>query len=357
MIDREVAIKTIRLSLSAEELALYEARFEQEIKTVGKLNNPHIVTIYDVGRTEQFAYMAMELIDGCELKACQAPGRPMDPATAVDIAAQVADGLAFAHSRGIVHRDVKPSNIMLSAERTGTLAKIMDFGIARAPTSTVKTAAGMVLGSPRYMSPEQVIGKNVGPHSDVFSLGAVLYEMLTGIAPFDADSVSSIMYQTVHVREEVPSRVRPGIPPYLDAIVGKALAKSPEGRYATMKDFWRTLRDVAKTLPEPQALVLPERAPEGPAQEAEAQWMITLPPAETAGSQSLAVAPGLDSIAGTMRLAELTGNAEVTAFFQRHDMTAAVHAPDPAKAFPVGSAALLGVLALTALVLAVALLW
>ena len=169
MIDREVAIKTIKLSLSEEELALYEARFAQEIKTVGKLNHPHIVTIYDVGRTEQFAYMAMEFIEGRELRDYLVPGQPLDVSIAVDLVAQVADGLAFAHAREIVHRDVKPSNVMVAETEDGLVAKITDFGIARVPASAVKTMTGMIVGSPRYMSPEQVIGKNVGPRSDIFS--------------------------------------------------------------------------------------------------------------------------------------------------------------------------------------------
>ena len=132
VIDRVVAIKTIRLSLSDEELAFYEARFSQEIKTVGKLNHPHIVTIYDVGRTDQFAYMAMEFVEGPELKMLMTAGKPLHAPTAIDLIAQTADGLAFAHAREIIHRDVKPSNIMVVMDEDRMVAKVTDFGIARA---------------------------------------------------------------------------------------------------------------------------------------------------------------------------------------------------------------------------------
>jgi len=426
MIDREVAIKTIRLTLSEEELALYEARFAQEVKTVGKLNHAHIVTIYDVGRTDQFAYMAMEYIEGHELKAYLKAGVPTDPATAVDLVAQVADGLAFAHAKDIIHRDVKPSNVMVAVDDGRMVAKVMDFGIARAPSSTVRTMTGMILGSPRYMSPEQVIGRNVGPHSDVFSLGVVLYEMLAGEAPFDAEAVSSIMYQTVHVKEQPPSTKNPDIPPPLDLIVAKALAKDPAERYGSMREFLKALREAARTLPEPRVLdvvttpglatgAFPAAAgaaamislPPTPAATPQAAPAATIPPAAPAATippvapattippappapaatipppgapaatiPPVAAAPlatAFDSMAGTMRLAELTGNAgEVTAFFRTTprltpppakpvDAPApkltlgalAGHAKPPApEPFPVLPAVLLGALAAVALGLA-----
>ena len=257
VIDREVAIKTIRLALSAEELAQYEARFAQEIKTVGKLTHPHIVPIYDVGRTEHFAYMALEFIDGRDLKAYMAGGKPLDVAATLDLVAQVADGLAFAHSRDIVHRDVKPSNVMVARTEDAMVAKIMDFGIARGPASMLKTQTGLILGSPRYMSPEHVTGKNIGPHSDIFSLGVLLYEMLTGLPPFDAESVTSIMYQTVNVPEQAPSTRNRAVAAELDALVARALAKKPEERFATMREFHRALREMLKALPAPGLLPLP----------------------------------------------------------------------------------------------------
>ena len=202
IIDRTVAIKTINLNLSRQELEEYEQRFQQEIKAAGRLNHPNIVTIYDVGKTESVAYMAMEFLEGQELKDMIASGQLPPADSVVDIIAQVADGLWFAHQQDIVHRDVKPSNIMVLK---GGIAKITDFGIARLPNSAVKTMTGLILGSPRYMSPEQVIGKAIDARSDIFSLGVVLYEALTGIAPFDGDNVNAIMYATVNTTPPPPS--------------------------------------------------------------------------------------------------------------------------------------------------------
>lgn len=248
VIERVVAIKTVNFQINQSDIAEYEARFAQEIKAAGKLNHPNIVTIFDVGKTDRFAYMAMEFIEGEELKALVAPDKPLPIAIATSIAAQVADGLAFAHSREIIHRDVKPSNIMVSeAEgQDGLVAKIMDFGIARMPASKVKTLTGMILGSPRYMSPEQVIGTEVTAATDVFALGVVLYEMLTGNSPFDGPNISAIMYATVNTVPPPPSAHNPLVPENLDTLVLQALAKEPAARFASMRDFARALHDAVK---------------------------------------------------------------------------------------------------------------
>jgi eukaryotic-like serine/threonine-protein kinase len=245
IIDRTVAIKTINLNLSRQELEEYEARFQQEIKAAGRLNHPNIVTIYDVGKTDQVAYMAMEFLEGAELKDMIASGQIPPPDQVVDIITQVADGLWFAHQQDIVHRDVKPSNIMVMK---GGIAKITDFGIARLPNSAVKTMTGLILGSPRYMSPEQVIGKTIDARSDIFSLGVVLYEALTGIAPFDGDNVNAIMYATVNTTPPPPSSHNRSVPPMLDLIVAKAMAKLLEDRYQTVKEFAEDMREVRRQM-------------------------------------------------------------------------------------------------------------
>jgi eukaryotic-like serine/threonine-protein kinase len=245
MIDRTVAIKTIKLDLSAQEIAEYEARFQQEIKATGKLTHPNIVTIFDVGRTAKVAYMAMEFLEGQELKDVISSGKLLPVENTVDIMAQVADGLAFAHEQGVVHRDIKPSNIMVLHNG---LAKITDFGIARLPNSAVKTMTGMILGSPRYMSPEQVVGSQLDYRTDLFSLGVVLYEALTGIAPFDGENVNAIMFATVNKNPPAPSGGNRNISPMLDLIVAKALAKPVEDRYQSAREFAADLREVWRNI-------------------------------------------------------------------------------------------------------------
>ncbi len=246
MIDRTVAIKTVNLNLTRDEIEEFEARFRQEIKAAGRLNHPNIVTIYDVGRNENMAYMAMEYLDGKELKDILADGQEVPPvASTVDWIAQIAMGLEFAHENDIVHRDVKPSNIMIVR---GGLAKITDFGIARMPTSAVKTMTGLILGSPRYMSPEQVIGKNLDYRTDIFSLGVVLHEALTGTPPFDGDNVNAIMYATVNSQPPAPSLTNRQVPAMLDLIINKALAKTVDERYQSMREFANDLNDVKRLL-------------------------------------------------------------------------------------------------------------
>src|SRR5258706_649263 len=190
--------------------------------------------------------MGMEFLEGVELKDMIATGEIPPADQVVDIIAQVADGLHFAHQQDIVHRDVKPSNIMVL--KNNALAKITDFGIARLPNSAVKTMTGLILGSPRYMSPEQVIGKAIDSRSDIFSLGVVLYEALTGVAPFDGDNVNAIMYSTVNTTPPPPSAHNRAVPPMLDLIVAKAMAKLLEDRYQTVKEFGDDLRDVRRQM-------------------------------------------------------------------------------------------------------------
>lgn len=245
VIDRIVAIKTINLSLNTDEIAEYEARFQQEIKAAGRLNHPNIVTIFDVGKTDTVAYMAMELLDGKELKDILIDGGRPKVTDAVDWIAQVANGLSSAHEYEIIHRDVKPSNIMIVK---GGYAKITDFGIARMTASAVKTMTGLILGSPRYMSPEQVIGKNLDHRTDIFSLGVVLYEALTARPPFDGDNVNAIMYSTVNHVPDAPSSINHDVPTMLDLIVAKALAKSVDERYQSMHEFAQDLAEVKRIL-------------------------------------------------------------------------------------------------------------
>lgn len=238
LIDRTVAIKTINLDLSKEELTNFEHRFQREVQSAGKLNHPNIVTIYDVGRTEGVAYMAMEFLEGKELREILDSGVVLPIEKVIHIASQVADGLAFAHEHGTVHRDIKPANVMVM--KNG-LVKITDFGIAQVSNAS-RTHAGMVLGSPKYMSPEQVVGQTVDGRSDIFSLGVMLYEMLTGKTPFSGDNISTIMYQILNDEPAPPRSLNQSIPDSVSHIVLRALAKHPDKRYQTAKEMARDLK-------------------------------------------------------------------------------------------------------------------
>ena len=246
-LDRVVALKTIILGEDADGEMDYHKRFFQEAKAAGKLTHPHIVTTYDFGEEEGLAYLAMELLEGTELRDRMKDGGIIPPLEAIDIAQQIADGLGFAHERGVVHRDIKPSNIMLLARGQ---VKIMDFGIARMRVGDVKTSTGIVLGTPKYMSPEQVEGSPVDQRSDIFSLGIVLYEMLTGVRLFSGEDAPQIMHNVAHGEHEPPTRVNPELPAMLDFIVARALKKDPTVRY---QDAYDLAADLATCLAELRA--------------------------------------------------------------------------------------------------------
>jgi serine/threonine protein kinase len=242
LIDRTVAIKTININLSGDEIAGFVERFNREAKSAGRLNHPNIVTIYDVGRVDDIAFIAMEHLEGRDLREIIASKQPLKLDWIVEITAQVADALAFAHEHGIVHRDIKPANIMVLRN---DVVKIMDFGIAMTSSGS-QTQVGTILGSPRYMSPEQVSGKTVDGRSDIFSLGAILYELLTGIPAFGGESgsnITSIMYQVMNEIPDPPWMVNPSLPAAFDYIVSRALAKKPEERYQTAREMSDDLRN------------------------------------------------------------------------------------------------------------------
>lgn len=238
LIERTVAIKTISLDLSKDELAVFEERFYREAKSAGKLNHPNIVTIYDVGESDNIAYIAMEFLEGQSLREILDSGAVLPLGRIGEIAVQIAEGLAYAQENDVVHRDIKPANIVIT--KNG-VAKITDFGIAHMPTGS-RTMAGMVMGSPKYMSPEQVVGKPVDGRSDIFSLGAVLYEMLTGVSPVDGDNISAIMYRILNEMPTSPHTLNSSIPEAFDWIIAKALAKHPDDRYQTAREFANDIR-------------------------------------------------------------------------------------------------------------------
>jgi eukaryotic-like serine/threonine-protein kinase len=238
VLDRPLAIKTIFIPADDQDRKEYEARFTQEARAAGRLSHPGIVTIYDVGREAEMVYMTMELLEGTDLST-RAATHKFSVREALQIVLQVAEALAFAHQHGVVHRDIKPPNIMLIP---GGRVKIMDFGIARMRSSDLKTQTGLMLGTPRYMSPEQVAGKPVDHRSDIFSLGTVLYELLTGSKLFAGEDATEIMYNVSQLRPVPPSRINRQVPPMLDLVVAKALEKNADERYQEARQFAADLR-------------------------------------------------------------------------------------------------------------------
>jgi len=243
LIERDVAIKTLHPNLPEDVLNDVRQRFLREAKSAGRLNHPNIVTVFDVGEQDGIAYMAMELLEGKSLQQILGePGR-LPFQTVADLVAQIADALDRAQQLGIVHRDVKPANIVISASGH---AKLTDFGVAYVPASTV-TQTGTMIGSPRYMSPEQVLGLPIDPRSDIFSLGVVLYEMLSGRAPFARPGDSTIfpLINRIAVEPHPPvTQLDPSIPAAFEAILKKALAKKPEDRYQRGGEMAADLREL-----------------------------------------------------------------------------------------------------------------
>jgi len=323
VLDRTVAIKTIDMSRDQSERAEYETRFYQEAKAAAGLSHANIVTVYDVDDSDHVAYMAMEFLDGNELHDLTGEGRVLPVEKAVDIAAQIADGLGYAHLRGVVHRDIKPANIMIL--HNGQV-KITDFGIARMRHAEVSTQNGMMLGTPRYMSPEVVIGKRADGRSDIFSLGIILYEMLTGAAPFSGDTVSGLMFQTINFVPPPPSAVNPAVPPMLNFIVAKMLAKQRDERYQDARELASDLRNCLAQLrhmneatwplqpvsevarPLPSLLDADEKTQ--PLAGAVQMTRVTDAHGDApADAPALAISPTFDSLGATQRLAAQTGMA------------------------------------------------
>ncbi len=237
-IGRTVALKTMRLDVHGLDTQEMVRRFQNEARAAGVLNHPNIVTIYDAGEQDGIFYIAMEFIEGTTLHELLAEKRVLPTDEVVQISRQICRGLDYAHSNGIVHRDIKPANIMITANGT---VKIMDFGIAKSGGQVTNT--GQVLGTPNYMSPEQVKGKPLDGRSDLFSLGVILYEMLTGEKPFVGQNVTTIIYKIVNETPITPRDLDVTVHPGLSAIVIKALAKSPDDRYQSGADMVRDLEN------------------------------------------------------------------------------------------------------------------
>ena len=240
-INRVVAIKTMALASEFEgsDLTQVKERFFREAETAGRLNHPNIVTIYDAGEDQDLAYIAMEYLEGMDLAIYTKPGQLLPVSDAVDIVCKVAEALSYAHSQSVVHRDIKPANIMYDP-RSGSI-KVTDFGIARI-TASSRTRTGVILGTPSYMSPEQLSGKHVDGRSDLFSLGVMTFELLTGELPFQGDSMATLMYQIANEPHPDIKKLRPELPAGLVAVMNRALAKNPDQRYQSGDEFCQALR-------------------------------------------------------------------------------------------------------------------
>ena len=246
-INREVALKAIPLAAEFEGRYLDDARnkFFREAEMAGRLSHPHIVTIHDAGEDNGTAYIAMELLRGKHLVEYTDPARLLPSEVAIEIVACLADALHFAHRQHVVHRDIKPANVMYDAP-SGEL-KITDFGIARL-TDSSRTKTGIILGTPSYMSPEQLAGTTVTGQSDLFSLGITLYQLLAGYPPFRADSIPRLMQKITHERHPPISGVRDDLPGCIDEVLDKALAKDPLERYPSGRAMAVALRNCCSKL-------------------------------------------------------------------------------------------------------------
>jgi eukaryotic-like serine/threonine-protein kinase len=239
-IDRKVAIKTIQRNPALPDTEAEESkqRFLREAQAAGKLIHPGIVTIFDVGEDQGLSYIAMEFIEGQTLESATKPGGLMPVEKAVMMMIQACLALDYAHKHLIVHRDIKPANLMIVADRH---LKVTDFGLAKNPSANL-TSAGTLIGTPNYMSPEQIMGKALDGRSDIFSLGVVLYELLTGERPFGGDTISTIIYRILHEVPKTPETINPRVPAAVTSVILKALEKDPAKRFQSGEEMAAALQ-------------------------------------------------------------------------------------------------------------------
>ncbi len=248
-LDRQVALKVMHAELARDDE--FVRRFIGEARSVARLNHQNVVAVFDQGADGPFLYLAMEYVPGRTLKELLRERGRFSPATALDIMTGVLDGLAAAHASGIVHRDVKPENVLLTPDGR---VKVADFGLARAQAAAGHTRAGLLIGTVAYLPPEQVTGDSAGPRGDVYSAGVVLFELLTGRPPFSGDTPLSVAYQHVNSGVPAPSSVMPGIPAAVDQLVLAATSRDPAQRPANAGEFAHAVRRVREGMGEPSGL-------------------------------------------------------------------------------------------------------
>jgi serine/threonine protein kinase len=294
-IGRVVAIKTMALSqeFEGDELTDARERFFREAETAGRLQHQNIVTIFDAGEEHDLAYIAMEFLKGKDLADVTKDGHLLPVTKVLSIVARVAEALAYAHKQNVVHRDIKPANIMYDPG-TDTV-KVTDFGIARI-TDPSKTKTGMVLGTPSFMSPEQIAGKKIDGRSDLYSLGVMLFQMLAGVLPFRGESMAELMYKIANEPAPDIRIIRPELSPQLADIVARALGKSSETRYQDGDQFGADLRAAGAVLgeaPSTPAVPLAQAAAGGH------EKTVVLPVGETpVFEKTIAAGNTLDTAAG-----------------------------------------------------------
>jgi serine/threonine-protein kinase len=244
-LGRPVALKLLYRRF-AQDTEFVE-RFRREASSAAALQHPNVVSVYDRGEYDGTYYIAMEFCEGSSLKELISREAPMDCARAIELTKKILLAARFAHRRGVIHRDLKPHNVIIHPGESGDEVKVADFGIARAGASEI-TEVGAIMGTAQYLSPEQAQGHAVNEASDLYSIGVVLFEMLTGRAPFDGDSAVAIALKHVSEPPPSPREFRPEIPPQLEAVVLKALAKKPEQRYQDADSFIRDLENAEAAL-------------------------------------------------------------------------------------------------------------
>jgi eukaryotic-like serine/threonine-protein kinase len=258
LLERTVALKILHEQFTRDDA--YVERFRREARAVAQLAHPNIVTVIDRGEQDGRQFIVFEYVDGMNLKELLDQEGPLDPREAIELSLQVARALAFAHENGLVHRDVKPQNVLIDADGR---AKVTDFGIAHALDVDGMTITGTIMGSSNYIAPEQARGEPVDEQSDIYSLGCVLYELLTGDVPFDGDNFVAVAMR--HVNDPVPTvgEVRRDVPPHLDWTVERAMAKDNDERFASMSEFAAELEACHAELDgaEGATVVVPPRRP------------------------------------------------------------------------------------------------